>query len=426
MSDRVVLSGDLARVTANVDGSSIKVVVRESTGGGGGAVDSVNGRTGAVVLAASDVGAATPADVSSAVSAHVSAVDPHGDRAHADAVAAAAQAASQPVDSDLTAIAALSTTAFGRALLEQLDASALRTVAGLGTAATRDVGVGAGTVAAGNDARLSDARTPTAHTHAAADITSGVLPIARIATGTPDGTKFVRDDGTLATPSGGLGSITSQRILGRVTAGSGAVEQLTGSQARGLLGLWSPSPPSGAWVPLTPTMGVAGTAFPVGATAVQSNELAIWQWFPTATDLVIDRIRWYLNTANGGASAVATFIVYAPDGANGGPGTRLVAASGAINGAAGEKEVTLSTTLSAPGVWWALVPMSVDTGGANPSFWGFARQATGMWGPAPSGNNRRPQMYTTSMGSVTNNPTISTQSVPGSTTDAPGMSVRLA
>lgn len=28
------------------------------------------------------------------------------------------------------------------------------------------------------------------------------LPISTIATGTPDGTKFVRDDGTLATPSG--------------------------------------------------------------------------------------------------------------------------------------------------------------------------------------------------------------------------------
>lgn len=39
------------------------------------------------------------------------------------------------------------------------------------------------------------------------DVT-GVLPMANIATGTPDGTKFVRDDGTLAVPagSGGLGS----------------------------------------------------------------------------------------------------------------------------------------------------------------------------------------------------------------------------
>lgn len=36
-----------------------------------------------------------------------------------------------------------------------------------------------------------------------AAISSGQIPIARMATGTPDGTKFVRDDGTLASPGGG-------------------------------------------------------------------------------------------------------------------------------------------------------------------------------------------------------------------------------
>ena len=41
---------------------------------------------------------------------------------------------------------------------------------GLGNAATRNVGASAGTVAAGDDARLSDSRTPTAHTHAASQI----------------------------------------------------------------------------------------------------------------------------------------------------------------------------------------------------------------------------------------------------------------
>ncbi len=44
--------------------------------------------------------------------------------------AAAAQVASQPLDSDLTAIAALSTTSFGRALLTLADAAAMRTTAG--------------------------------------------------------------------------------------------------------------------------------------------------------------------------------------------------------------------------------------------------------------------------------------------------------
>jgi hypothetical protein len=44
-------------------------------------------------------------------------------------------------------------------------ASTSRTLLGLGGAAVLNVGTAAGTVAAGDDARLSDARTPTAHTH---------------------------------------------------------------------------------------------------------------------------------------------------------------------------------------------------------------------------------------------------------------------
>lgn len=46
----------------------------------------------------------------------------------------------QPLDSDLTAIAALSTTSFGRSLLAAADAAALRTLAALGTAATQSSG----------------------------------------------------------------------------------------------------------------------------------------------------------------------------------------------------------------------------------------------------------------------------------------------
>jgi len=73
--------------------------------------------------------------------------------------AAAAQAASQPLDSDLTAIAALTTTSFGRSLLEAANAAALRTTLGLGGAATLNVGTTAGTVAAGDDSRFSSGGT---------------------------------------------------------------------------------------------------------------------------------------------------------------------------------------------------------------------------------------------------------------------------
>lgn len=54
--------------------------------------------------------------------------------------AAAAQSASQPLDSDLTALAALTSTAFGRAFIELADAAAARTKLGLGTAATTSSG----------------------------------------------------------------------------------------------------------------------------------------------------------------------------------------------------------------------------------------------------------------------------------------------
>lgn len=46
------------------------------------------------------------------------------------------------------------------------------------------------------------------------EMTSGdLIPVANLASGTPDGTKYVRDDGTLATPSGGSG-ITKTNITG--------------------------------------------------------------------------------------------------------------------------------------------------------------------------------------------------------------------
>jgi hypothetical protein len=62
----------------------------------------------------------------------------------------------------------------------------------------------AGVVVQGNDARLSDARTPTTHVHAAADITSGTMATARLGSGTANSTTFLRGDQTYAVPAGGV------------------------------------------------------------------------------------------------------------------------------------------------------------------------------------------------------------------------------
>src|SRR5574343_730302 len=70
-------------------------------------------------------------------------------------------------------------------------------VANLGNAATKNVGTAAGTVAAGDDSRLSDARNPTAHTHALSALTQSGATTGQVVTW--NGSAWAP-----ATPSGGV------------------------------------------------------------------------------------------------------------------------------------------------------------------------------------------------------------------------------
>lgn len=76
---------------------------------------------------------------------------------------------------------------------------------------------------------------------------TNILPIANIATGTPTGSKFVRDDGTLAIPAGSGGNVNNS---GTPTAGQ-AAEWLDATTIKGVAVVGS-----GSYVKLTPGTGV--------------------------------------------------------------------------------------------------------------------------------------------------------------------------
>jgi hypothetical protein len=97
---------------------------------------SISGATGRSLAGASNPAAGrTVLELGTAATTDATAYATAAQGAKADAALPAATAATtyQPLDSDLTAIAALSTTAFGRSLLAVLDEAAVRTLIGAGT-----------------------------------------------------------------------------------------------------------------------------------------------------------------------------------------------------------------------------------------------------------------------------------------------------
>jgi hypothetical protein len=100
------------------------------------------------------------------------------------------------------------------------DAPTARSNLGLGDSATLDVGTTSGTVAAGDDSRLSDARTPTAHAESHVDGTDDIRDATASLKGLATAAQIAKLDGIDAGANVGITELT-----GDVTAGPGGDSQ---------------------------------------------------------------------------------------------------------------------------------------------------------------------------------------------------------
>lgn len=279
----------------------------------------------------------------------------------------------QPLDSDLTAIAALTTTVFGRALLALADAAALRTAADVGSASvggdlTGTVGnaqIAAGAVGATELA--SDAVTN-------AKVADDAIGIAELsATGTPSSSTFLRGDNTWATPSGGGGGVESVKF------------DVIGS------GYWCYSP-----YLATPS----GTAWPIINRAYISPH-----FFPESVDITALAV----NVAGAGTSGnVIRLGIYAA-GSDGLPSTVL--AQGTVAGdSTGYKTLTLGSAVTISGFFWLA---AAPQGSSSPGVTWLSTNVKGLFpqfddaGASFAGTSVTTwSAYFSSSGSFTDSPTL--------------------
>ena len=153
----------------------------EPGGGGGGAVDSVNGQTGVVVLDAADVGADASGTAASAVATHAAlTVGVHGITAVGENLITAANETDQRAALELGSAAQSNITAFGDSLINAADAAA----------AVALLGISAGGVYGTATATFSNGADSVTVTVVDAGVSAGSKIVPSVAMGSRDADEF--------------------------------------------------------------------------------------------------------------------------------------------------------------------------------------------------------------------------------------------
>ena len=308
----VDLTGAATGYVLTVDGSGIWKPAPGGGGGGGGAVSSVNGQVGAVVLSASDVGAATSAQGALADTA----VQP-GDLATVATSGAYGDLSGTPtipsIPGDVGAAPAVHThtasqvsdsTATGRAVLTASTQAAARSAIGAGTSSLQ-LGTGPTTAAAGS------------HTHD-----------DRYYTETEADGRFVRT------------------VNGTGPDGSGNVTVAGGGANPVPVGKWS------LWY----------SGLPPRAGKPHPTSITLWHGMPVARATALDGIAFRQHAAATGITSNVS--LYAGTGAVY-PGNRIADLGDPDMNTVGEKILALSRLVIDPAWGWIWLRWSISAGTAG-------------------------------------------------------------
>lgn len=369
-------------------------------GSGGGAVDSVNGQTGTVVLTASDVGADATGTAAGLVDDLSGVTDAStartnlglGSLATKSAVASADITDGTIVNADINAAAAIA--------LSKLATDPLARANHTGTQAESTVTNLVSDLAA-KAPLASPALTGTPTVPTAAQGTNTTQAASTAYVQTEVGLLVPK---SLVTTKGDIIAASAASTPVRVAVGSnGQVLTADSTQSAGVKwatasGGTPPMPSMGSMVYIAPDVVGAFTSNPLSSNRANSAAVALGQalWVPGDGVTAIG-LTFSVNVAADSGSVVY-LALYAADGAHGAPSTLIKDAGSAAVDTTGQKELTFTGIPLSGGWYWTFISGAGIIGTTNPTFYGtFTNARYRMIDPA-AGNNVRanPSIYAAS------------------------------